>query len=95
MTGLEKITSRILADAKAQAQEILDEATEKCLSVRAQNLSEAQAAQDRLIAEAEKEGEALVIRAKIQRCYDQTQRRAGCQERNDRARLCTCHAGNL
>lgn len=64
MTGLEKITSRILADAKAQAQEILDEAAEKSFSVRAQNLTNAQAAQDRLIAEAEKEGEALVIRAK-------------------------------
>ena len=64
MTGLEKITSRILADAQAQAQEILDEATEKSLTVRAQNLADAQAAQDRLIAEAEKEGEALVIRAK-------------------------------
>lgn len=64
MTGLEKITSRILSDAQAQAQEILDDATEKCLSVRAQNLSDAQAAQDRLIAEAEKEGEALVVRAK-------------------------------
>ena len=64
MTGLEKITSRILADAQAQAQEILDEATEKSLAVRAQNLADAQAAQDRLIAEAEKEGEALVVRAK-------------------------------
>ena len=64
MTGLEKITSRILADARAQAEEILDEATEKSFAVRAQNLTNAQAAQDRLIAEAEKEGEALVIRAK-------------------------------
>lgn len=64
MTGLKKITSRILADAQAQAQEILDEATEKSLEIRAQNLAEAQAAQDRLTAEAEKEGEALVVRAK-------------------------------
>ena len=64
MTGLDKITSRILSDAQAQAQAILDEATEKSLSVRAQNLSDAQAAQHRLIVEAEKEGEALVIRAK-------------------------------
>ena len=64
MTGLEKITSRILADAEAQAQAILDEATEKSLAVRAQNLTDAQAAQDRLISDAEKEGEALVIRAK-------------------------------
>ena len=64
MTGLEKITSRILADAQAQAQAILDEATEKSLAVRAQNLTDAQAAQDRLISDAEKEGEALVIRAK-------------------------------
>ncbi len=64
MTGLEKITSRILADARAQAQEILDEATEKSLEVRAQNLIKVQAVQDRLIAEAEKEGEALVVRAK-------------------------------
>ncbi len=64
MTGLKKITSRILADAQAQAQEILDEATEKSIAVRAQNLADAKAAQDRLIAQAEKEGEALVVRAK-------------------------------
>ena len=64
MTGLEKIISRILSDAQAQAQAILDEATEKSLEVRAQNLTQVQQAQDRLIAQAEKEGEALVIRAK-------------------------------
>ena len=64
MIGLKKIIARILDDANAQAQEILDEATEKSLSIRAQNLAEAQAAQDRMIAEAEKEGEALVVRAK-------------------------------
>ena len=64
MTGLEKITSRILADANAQAQAILDEAAEKSRAVRAQNLADAQIAQDRLIADAEREGEALVVRAK-------------------------------
>lgn len=64
MTGLERIISRILDDANAQAQEILDEATEKSIAVRAKNLADAQAAQDRLVAEAEKEGEALVVRAK-------------------------------
>ena len=64
MTGLKKIIARILDDANAQAQEILDEATEKSFSVRAQNLVDAQAAQDRMIAEAEREGEALVVRAK-------------------------------
>lgn len=64
MTGLEKITSRILADARAEAQEILDEATEQSFTIRAKNLADAQATQDRLISEAEKEGEALVVRAK-------------------------------
>ncbi len=64
MTGLEKIISRILSDAQAEAREIMDEATEKSLEVRAQNLTRVQQAQDRLIAEAEKEGEALVVRAK-------------------------------
>ena len=64
MTGLEKITSRILADANAQAQAILDEAAEKSRVMRAQNLADAQVAQDRLIADAEREGEALVVRAK-------------------------------
>ncbi len=64
MTGLKKIIARILDDANAQAQEILDEATEKSIEVRAKNLADAQAAQDKLIAEAEKEGEALVVRAK-------------------------------
>ena len=53
MTGLERIISRILDDANAQAQEILDEATEKSIAVRAKNLADAQAAQDRLVAEAE------------------------------------------
>ena len=64
MTGLEKITSRIIADANARARDIMDEATEQSFDIRAQNLADAQATQDRLIAEAEKEGEALVIRAK-------------------------------
>lgn len=64
MTGLKKIIARIIDDANAQAQEILDEATEKSFSVRAQNLMDTQVAQDRLIVEAEKEGEALVVRAK-------------------------------
>ena len=64
MTGLKKIIARIIDDANAQAQEILDEATEKSIEVRTQNLADAQAAQDRMIAEAEKEGEALVVRAK-------------------------------
>lgn len=64
MIGLKKIISRILDDANAQAQEILDEATEKSIEIRAQNLADAQATQDKLIAEAEKEGEALVVRAK-------------------------------
>ncbi len=64
MTGLEKITSRILDDANAQAQTILDEATDRSIAVRAQNLADAQAAQDHLVAQAEKEGEALVVRAK-------------------------------
>ncbi len=64
MTGLEKITSRIIEDARTQAQEILDEATEKSLDIRAKNLTEVQAACDRMVADAEKEGESLVIRAK-------------------------------
>ena len=64
MTGLEKITSRIIADATAQARDILDEATEKSLAVRARNQENAQAACDRLIEQAEKEGEGLIIRAK-------------------------------
>ena len=64
MTGLEKITSRILENARAEAQEILDEATEQSLQIRAENLANLQATQNRLFAEAEKEGEALVIRAK-------------------------------
>ncbi len=64
MTGLEKITSRIIEDARAQAQEILDEATEKSLEVRAKNLAQVQAACNRMVADAEKEGESLVIRAK-------------------------------
>lgn len=64
MTGLEKITSRIIEDARAEAQEILDEATEKSLEVRAKNLAEVQATCDRMVADAEREGESLVIRAK-------------------------------
>ena len=64
MTGLEKITSRIIEDARTQAQELLDEATEKSLEIRAKNLIEVQAACDRMVADAEKEGESLVIRAK-------------------------------
>lgn len=64
MTGLEKITSRILADARADAENILDEATEKSLAIRAHNQEVARAACDRILADAEKEGENLIIRAK-------------------------------
>ncbi len=64
MTGLEKITSRILADARADAQNILDEATEKSLAIRAHNQQVAQESCDRLLAQAHKEGENLIIRAK-------------------------------
>lgn len=64
MTGLEKITSRILEDAKADARNILDDATEKSLAIRAHNQQVAKEACDRILADAEKEGENLIVRAK-------------------------------
>ena len=64
MTGLEKITSRILEDARADARNILDDATEKSLAIRAHNQQVAKEACERILADAEKEGENLIVRAK-------------------------------
>lgn len=64
MTGMEKLTAKILADAKADAEAMLSKADETCASVKAEYAARAKAEQDKLEAQANRECEALILRAK-------------------------------
>ena len=64
MTGLEKITGRILADAKARAREVLETAQEECRRTEEDYRRRAAELHDTLYAEAEANGEALIARAR-------------------------------
>ena len=64
MTGIEKVTGKIIADAKADAEAILDKAEETCAAVRAEYEARTKAEQDKLEDHANRECEALITRAK-------------------------------
>lgn len=64
MTGIEKVTGKILADAKTEADAILKQADETCAAVRATHEARTKAEQDRLEEQANRECEALITRAK-------------------------------
>lgn len=64
MTGLEKITGRILDAAKADAKATLDDATARAGAIRADYTARAEALHAKLCADAEKEGEDIIRRAK-------------------------------
>lgn len=64
MTGLEKMTAKIIADAEAQAREILQKADAECESIKARYLADAERECDRLGEQAERECEALITRAR-------------------------------
>lgn len=64
MTGLNKITDKILADAQADAQAIIEAAEQKCREIDAEYAKKAQEIKEKLNADAEREGESIVTRAK-------------------------------
>ncbi len=64
MTGIEKVTGKIIADAKAEADALLAKAEETCATVRAEYETRTKAEQDKLEEQANRECEALITRAK-------------------------------
>ena len=64
MTGLNKITDKILSDAQADAQSVLEAAEEKCRQIDAEYAEKADSIKETLNEAAEKEAESIVVRAK-------------------------------
>ena len=64
MTGLEKITDRILADAKEEVREILAAAQSDCRAVAERYAKEAEESAAAITDRAQAEGEALIARAR-------------------------------
>lgn len=64
MTGLEKILAQIADDAEADAQKQILAAKEECRRIAEACAAEGIAARDRVIANAEKEGESVVSRTR-------------------------------
>ena len=64
MTGLEKVTGKIIADAEADAREILDKAQAECEAIKAKFAAETDAEIEKLTDECDRECQALIIRAR-------------------------------
>lgn len=64
MTGLEKVTGKILADAEADAKEILDKAEAECAAIRERYEASAEAELEALREQSDRECQALIIRAR-------------------------------
>lgn len=64
MTGIEKVTGKILADARADAETILAKADEACATVQAEYAARLKAEQDKLEEQANRECESIITRAK-------------------------------
>ena len=64
MTGLDKMTGKIIADAEADAKRILEQADAECAAIRKRYVDAAGAERDRLREQAERECEGLITRAK-------------------------------
>lgn len=64
MTGLEKITSRIIADAKANAKQLIAEAEKESAATFAEYAAQADELRGRLMAEAEREATEIMSRAR-------------------------------
>ena len=64
MNGLEKITERILADAKERARAILEEAQSDCRTAAAEYAARADAIREEITERAMQEGEHLIARAR-------------------------------
>ena len=64
MTGLEKVTGKIIADAEADAREILDKAQAECDAIKAKFAAETEAEIEKLTDECDRECQSLIIRAR-------------------------------
>ncbi|MBQ9779905.1 MAG: V-type ATP synthase subunit E [Clostridia bacterium] len=64
MTGIEKVTGKIIADAREEADAILQRADETCAAVRAEYSARIQAERDKLEEQANRECESIITRAK-------------------------------
>ena len=64
MTGLEKVTGKILADAEADAKEILDQAEAECAAIRLRYAAEREARLDALREQSDRECQAHIVRAR-------------------------------
>ena len=64
MTGIEKVTGKILADARADAETILAKADEACATAQEEYAARLKAEQDKLEEQANRECEAIITRAK-------------------------------
>ncbi len=64
MTGIEKVTGKILADARADAETILAKADETCAVTQAEYAARLKAEQDKLEDMANRECESIITRAK-------------------------------
>ncbi len=64
MTGLEKVTGKILADAEADAREILERAEAECAAIREKYATETAAELEALREQSDRECQALIVRAR-------------------------------
>ena len=64
MTGLEKVTGKILADAEADARAILERADAECAEIAQRYEAETEAEGERLREQNDRECQSLIIRAK-------------------------------
>lgn len=64
MTGIEKVTGKIIADADADVREILDKAEAECEAIRAKHEAELQAELDKLREANDRECQSLIVRAR-------------------------------
>lgn len=64
MTGLEKVTGKILADAEADARVILERAEAECEAIKAKYAAATEAEVEKLTDECDRECQALIIRAR-------------------------------
>ena len=64
MTGLEKVTGKIIADAEADARVILDRAEAECAAVKEKYAAATEAELEKLREENDRECQALIIRAR-------------------------------
>ncbi len=64
MTGLEKVTGKIIADAEADAREILDRAEAECAAIREKYAAQLETELDALREANDRECQSLVVRAR-------------------------------